>query len=90
MPRKDMRRAKLIKLKTLDGLFEVMDHVPVGTEYTVDLNSIFIGCGVNVEIGEAWERELIFMDNGNWFPTELLEIDGREERYENKNCFRAR
>ncbi len=77
--------AKLIKLRTLDGLFEVEDHVQLGKEYTVDLASITVGEGINLEVGVRWSREIIYMEEGDWFPTELLEIEGREV-YENSNC----
>lgn len=67
-------KAKLIKRKTDDGLFEIEDYVQLGKEYMVDVDSLFRGTGVHVPTGTVWEREVVFMENGEWFPLELLEI----------------
>ena len=67
--------AKLIKRKTDDGLMEIEDHIPLGKIYEVDLSSRQPVKGKNIEKSVFWEREMILSD-GEWFPTELLEIGG--------------
>jgi len=66
-------KAKLIKRKTDDGLIELEDHVPLGKVYEVDLSTRAIRRGKNIEKSVFWEREIILTE-GQWFPTELLEI----------------
>ena len=66
--------AKLIKRRTDDGLFEIEDHISLGKEYRIDLDTLQIGTGVNSEKEVWWEREIVFMNDTEWFPTELLDF----------------
>lgn len=72
-------KAILIKRKTDDGLFEIQDDVPLGREYLVNLDTRISGDGINTETGEFWRREIIFMVDGEWFPTEMLDIREEED-----------
>ncbi len=73
-----MRTAKatLIKHKTNDGLVQVWEQVPIGKEYTVDLDSRCVSSGYNYKKNKKWKREIINMigDDIGWMPTELLNI----------------
>jgi len=78
-PEKNIKHAILKKRITDDGLVEIQDHVQLGTDYLVDINSITIGKGFNIEKKVLWEREIVYAKDGDewlWFPTELLEIEG--------------
>jgi len=66
--------AKLIKLKTDDGLMEMNDDIPLGKNYVVDTDTKRIVRGFNLEYGKEWEREIIFTPSDGFLPTELLEI----------------
>ena len=70
------RKAKLIKKKSDDGYYEMMDHVQLGTEYMVDIESINITKSYNMPHGVFFHAELIQVDNDEWLPTELLSIEG--------------
>lgn len=69
-------KAVLIKLETDDGLVSFKDHIQIGTEYTVDLDSKRVEKGFNFEKQKKWEREIINVVGGDdgWIPTELLDI----------------
>ena len=67
-------RARLVKLKTDDGLFEVRDEVPLGKMYDVWLDSKKVVEGKNTVKNIFWKREVIWVSNFRWIPTELLEI----------------
>ncbi len=76
-------KAKLIKLHTDDHLFEVMDVVPLGKEYVVDLDSRKTVEGYNIPNQKFWKREIILTEDGSYFPTEMLKIEEEEiEEYE--------
>ncbi len=69
-------RAILIKRETADGLISVFEHVPLGKEYLVDLDTRRIAKGYNVPKKQIWEKEIIncYGVDGGWWPTEMLEI----------------
>jgi len=68
--------ATLIKRMTEDELFEVLDSVPLGREYVVDLDSICKIDGYCYIKKIPWnQREMIYvLEPPGWFPTELLDI----------------
>jgi hypothetical protein len=70
-------KATLIKRKTDDGLIEIHDHIQLGKEYLVDLDSRSMQKGYNLVEGKAWEKEgiLVISSGGRWLPTELLRIE---------------
>ena len=67
--------AKLIKYHFSSGFEAVKPDVPLGTEYRVDLNSRHqtMDLGMTMWAG-VFPLEIIMVDNGMAFPTELLEI----------------
>lgn len=78
-----MGLAKLIKIKSDDGLFEIKDDSTLGKEYFVDLKSIRVVKGFNTTQKVEWEKEIVNLidENGScgWMPTELLEIEGEAD-----------
>lgn len=69
--------ADLVKLKTDDGLVEMKDHIQIGAQYNVDMNSKRMVKGFNIEKKILWEREVIDIVDSEgrwWMPTELLSI----------------
>lgn len=69
---------KLIKRVSDDGFFEIEDHIPIGKEYLVDIDSIRKGKGFNIPKKMVWEKEIIdVVDESKmaWMPTEMLEIE---------------
>lgn len=71
-------KAILIKKETDDKLVSVFEHVPLGKENLVDLDSRRMAKSFNVTKNIAWEREIInTVDNDRgWWPTEMLKIEG--------------
>ena len=69
----DIRRAKLVKRATEDGLFELHGHLKIGIEYEVDISTIQMANGYNTVMDMNWIKEIIYMTDGQWMPTELLE-----------------
>lgn len=68
--------AGLCKKQSEDQIFQMEDHVPIGKEYVVDLDSRKMQRGYNEIKKVYWEREIIWTNSG-WLPTELLEkMDG--------------
>jgi len=71
---------KLKKKATADGMVEMHDHIKVGQEYTVDLDSIHWAEFTNMDKGGTLHvKEIIesFDHLGNytgWLATELLDI----------------
>lgn len=70
-----IRKAKLIKLKTDDGLFEMFSHIELGKEYFVNLDTQKTRIGYSALHKKNWEREMIRTVDGGLLPTELLEIE---------------
>jgi hypothetical protein len=66
--------ATLVKRTTEDGFFEVLDNVSIGKKYKVDLDTLQVAQGFNTNKKQPWEREIIFTDDGEWFPTEILDF----------------
>lgn len=67
--------ATLIKRKTDDGFVEIQDDVPLGRVYRVDLNTRCVVRGMHLPTKSTWQREVINVVGGGWFPTELLRIE---------------
>lgn len=67
-----IKKYKLIKHATADGLVSIEDHVQLGKVYHGDPATIREATGYNIVHGRRWKREVIDID-GHWFPTELLE-----------------
>ena len=70
--------ATLVKSITDDGLVEIHDHVELGKKYEVDLDSISLAEGFNVDKGKYWQRLIVWTLTGEWLPVELLKIEGRD------------
>lgn len=75
MEQEGLRRAKLVKTRTDDGLFETMPGVRIGREYIVDLSTKRVSKGYNIEKRVWWWKEIIGIKGGGWFPTEMLKIE---------------
>jgi hypothetical protein len=69
------RKARLIKRTTDDGFFEVYEHIPLGKIYMVDIGTRRMAKGYNTVYHAYWTREIIDTFNGEWMPTEILEIE---------------
>ena len=69
-------KAKLIKRVTDDGLMEMKDDIELGKVYNVDLSCVHRTAGYNIDHKRFWEREMVMVDSGEWFPLELLDIAG--------------
>ena len=81
--------AKLIKLETDDGFFQMRDHIELGKLYVVDLDSVHVARGMNLLLMCQWDKEIInTLDDrvltseggvvNGWLPTEIIEIIGEE------------
>lgn len=69
-------KAKLIRLNSRDGLFEMWEDVPLGKVYEIDLDTIQIAEGYNTVHNVWWKKEIVFTSGSiEWFPTELLKFD---------------
>ena len=71
---------KLKKKATADGMVEMHDHIKVGQEYTVDLDSIHWAEFVNEDKGNTRHVKQIVLSYDHlgtytgWLATELLDI----------------
>jgi hypothetical protein len=68
--------AKLVKLSTDDGMVQMLDGVPLGKEYEVDVNSICVQKMYNMPLDTFHTKEIVWASNGLWLATELLDIPG--------------
>lgn len=73
-------KAILIKKETADQLVTAKEHVQIGKEYLVDLDTRRMTKGFNYKKQMFWEREIINMagDDKGWWPTEMLQIETGE------------
>lgn len=79
----NIKKAKLIKLKTDNGFFEMWEHVPLGKEYFVDAGDIRTENMVNKPTGKLFQCEIVtVIAKGlvDWhavgfIPTEMVEIE---------------
>jgi hypothetical protein len=71
-------KATLIKLRTADGLWSILDRVGIGKQYVVDLDSIQRVECTHIPTGKDHVAMMINTqeENGSWspFPIELLEL----------------
>lgn len=67
-------KAKVIALKTADGLMEFKGFVQVGKVYEVDPETRRTAQFFNTEKGVLHVKEIVDVDNGRWLPTELLQL----------------
>lgn len=77
--------ATLVKHSTEDGLVTMWEHVPLGKQYQVDLDTIqvmeLIITDPKVPDNHPTHRkEVIFADNHQWLATECLHIPGHESK----------
>jgi len=70
-----IKKVKTIKRTTSDGLFELKDHIKIGCEYEVDMASIRMQHGFNTEVNQNWYKEIIDCVDGQWLPTEILNLE---------------
>lgn len=75
-----MALAKVVRLKTADGLMGFTDNIEVGRTYEADLGSLCKKKFFNVEVGRPHTKEVILCRLGSdgewgWLPTELLEVE---------------
>lgn len=66
--------ATLVKRVTDNGLSEVNANVPLGRKYTIDLDTIQNVRAFNVDHNVFHDIQIVFVDNGRWFPLELLDV----------------
>lgn len=68
-------RVQLIARQTADGLMSVHDHVPLGTIYEVDADSVQLVKGFNLEQLRVWKRLMVQdVATGAWLPVEVLGV----------------
>lgn len=68
-------KAKLKKLKTDDGMVEILPDIPLGKIYFIDLDSKRILRAYNIEFHQMHSKESVQdVSSGGWLPMELLEI----------------
>ncbi len=68
--------AKLVKLKSEDGFWEMLNYVQLGTVYEVDTETIRIARVWNRKLRKEASTTVIRCTNGTWLPVELLELPG--------------
>lgn len=72
--------AKLKKLKTEDGLIQMLDHIPIGKEYQVDLDSLEELLMFNLEYCLSHKKVVVHTaDHTRFLPIELLDLPVTEE-----------
>lgn len=70
-------RARLIKLKTDDGLVESVDGVPLGREYLIDLSTRRRQQMYNIDVHRCHEKDIVDeYPSGRWLVLDMLEILG--------------
>lgn len=68
-------RARLVKLRTDDGLIESVDDVPLGREYRIDLTTRRLQKMYNTDRQRFHQKEIINeYPSGRWLVLEMLEI----------------
>jgi hypothetical protein len=67
-------KGTLIKRITDDGLMDVLDHVPIGKVYDLVPGSRRRVAMFNVDKQVEHDKEIVNVEGGGFFPTELLEI----------------
>ena len=76
--------AKLKSRATADGALELLDTVPIGKEYAVDLDSVHTVTGVNIVKKICWSKDFIKTYECREFagalPVEILDIKGDTTR----------
>ena len=73
-----MLHAKLIKHKSSNGYFQVEDNIPLGKLYYILEGSVREETLYNVHARKKFKAWLVTLDDGTWFPLELLEMDKAE------------
>ncbi len=68
--------AKLIKLKSEDGFWEMLNCVTLGTTYQVDTETMRVARVRNRELHKEANVLIIQCTDGQWLPVELLELPG--------------
>ena len=71
--------ARLIKRTTADGLMEMMDEIPLGKIYRIDVATRRVFPFMFLATGQAHEKEMVQIyphQPGMWLPVELLEFLG--------------
>jgi len=72
-----IRKAFLIKKSTDDGLFHMKDNIELGTEYSVDIDSIQSAEFYNIPTQRKFESIVIYdVKAKNFLPVEIFEIEG--------------
>lgn len=66
--------AILVTRQTADGLVEFEDHVELGTEYVVDLDSRRTITLVNVDRHLTHTKDVVDTACGRWLPMECLQL----------------
>jgi len=74
-----MVEATLIKKRTDDGLMEVFENVEVGKKYLIDPSSEMMMRGFNIDKKVSWSRKMVKLEDGTWYPSELLDWPGKEK-----------
>lgn len=69
--------AKLVKLRSEDGIWYMREGVKVGEVYRVAPATVLEGHNVHLPTGQKSLLFLVMLDNGQWVPTELLEWEGK-------------
>lgn len=65
---------RLKKSKTDDGFCEMHEHVKVGTEYLVDLDTLHDLNLWHIKTNTKHVKQVVQVNNGRWLPMELLEV----------------
>ena len=67
-------KARLVKIRTDDGLVEFHESTPIGKEYTVDLDSVRTRRMWNTDHDCEHEKVIVSAVGGRWLPLECLEL----------------
>ncbi len=74
-----LKRAILVKLKSKNGFFEAEDGIPIGKTYWVYPDSVSTGIFLHRETGQHHAAQIVWLEDGTFFPVELLRITSQEK-----------
>ena len=71
----NIKKAKVIRLSTQDGLFEFADHISIGMEYDIDTDKQEDMKFYNTEHDVYHDKLMVYDILGGYLPVECLKIE---------------
>jgi hypothetical protein len=75
----NVKTLPLLKTKTSDGLVECRDDIPLGKQFTVDIDMLMVHDMFNVDKRIKHQKLMVWdVNECRFFPAELLGIDDQK------------